>query len=973
MSRRIPQRITCLMFAVAAMHGGQAAGQDDGLAFYEAQVKPILQEHCLKCHGGGKAKGGLDLSWRTGVLKGGDQGTAVDLEAPGKSLLLDMLSYRDEDHEMPPSGKLDAVQIAVLADWVARGLPMPDTPPANAPAAEHKSPYNNTVNDETRNWWSYRPVVRPAVPAVADVAWSENPIDAFIFARLADAGLSPAPEASREVLIRRVTFDLTGLPPTPQEVDAFVADTAPDAYEKLVDRLLASPHHGEKWGRAWLDVVRYAETNGYERDNPKPFIWRYRDYVVNALNKDKPYDRFIREQIAGDELPDGGSEGVIATGYYRLGLWDDEPVDKLQGRYDVLDGVVATTGEAFLGMTMGCARCHDHKIDPLPQKDYYKLLAFFDNVTNMHTTDITRQIVDEADAQAYAQAVDKRAQEIAQADRRVRTLEEMFLAGLRKADPAALPEYHPSDMSGMQYRFYRDTWDKLPDFDNTKAETTGTLTNNFFDLGERTRNEAFGFVFEASLHVAAEGEYTFYLDCDDGARLSIDGKTLLDHDGVHTLGAEKEARLVLTEGVYPIRLDYFQRSAELGLKVAWSGPNFSRRPLSNDRPGIDIAKLIEERGASAVHGLFPDWYRQAVDTAAKLRKEDIPGAKYAACVKEFGNTAPKTFVHFRGNPNVPGDEVQPGFPEVLGVPDPALPAPPTDAQTTLRRTVLANWIASQENPLTARVMMNRVWQGHFGRGLVRTPNDFGQAGIKPTHPELLDWLAADFMEGGWTLKRVHKMIVMSRAYRMSSQFSETAYTKDPANDFFWRFDMRRLTAEEVRDAILALNGSINLAMGGESVYPPMPKEVLETSSQPDKAWKSSPPEQFTRRSLYIHLKRSLRVPLLTDFDQADTDSSCPVRFVTTQPLQALNLMNSQFVDEEAHKFADRLEREQPDESGRVRLAFHLATGHNPTDEEVNTGLEFMAEMKHKHGLDARKALDRFALLVMNLNEFVYLD
>jgi mono/diheme cytochrome c family protein len=840
MIRSIHKRVFQLIFALLALHAGRAVAQDEGLAFYEAQVKPILQEHCLKCHGGGKTKGGLDLSWRTGVLKGGDQGAAVELEAPGKSLLLDMLSYRDEDHEMPPTGKLDAAQIAVLADWVTRELPMPDTPPAMAPAAEHKSPYNNTVNDETRNWWSYKPVVRPAAPAVSDPTWSENPIDTFVYARLAGAGLSPAPEARREALIRRVTYDLTGLPPTPQEVDAFLADAAPDAYEKLVDRLLASPHHGEKWGRAWLDVVRYAETNGYERDNPKPYIWRYRDYVVNALNKDKPYDRFIREQIAGDELPDGGSEGIVATGYYRLGLWDDEPVDKLQGRYDVLDGVVATTGEAFLGMTMGCARCHDHKIDPLPQKDYYKLLAFFDNVTNMHTTDITRQIVEEADAKAYAEAADKRAQEIAQADRRVRTLEEMFLAGLRKADPVALPEFHPSDMSGMQYRFYRDTWDKLPDFDNTKAETTGTLPNNFFDLGERTRNEAFGFVFEASLHVPVEGEYTFYLDSDDGARLSIDGKPVLEYDGVHTVGAEKEARVPLTEGVYAIRLDYFQRAAELGLKVSWSGPLFTRRALSNDRPGVDLPKLIEERGASAVHGLFPEWYRQAVDIAAKLRKDEIPGAKYAACIKELGNTPPKTFVHFRGNPNVPGDEVQPGFPEVLGVPDPKLPTPQADAQTTLRRSVLADWIASPTNPLTARVMMNRVWQGHFGRGLVRTPNDFGQAGNKPTHPELLDWLSAEFVEGGWTLKRMHKMLVLSRAYRMSSQFNEQAYAKDPANDLFWRFDMRRLTAEEVRDSVLALNGSINMAMGGDSVYPPMPKEVLETSSQPDKAWKSSP-------------------------------------------------------------------------------------------------------------------------------------
>lgn len=971
MTRSVFQ-ILCLAGIAAVAIPPLARAQDDGLAFYTAQVAPLLKEHCLKCHGGGKAKGGLDLGTRANVLKGGDQGPAVDLAAPGKSLLLDMLSHRDEHHEMPPTGKLDDAQIAIFADWVARGLPMVDASAGSAPV-EHKSPYNNTVSDETRNWWAYKRVARPAVPQAAYPAWNANPIDAFIYDKLAAAGLTPAPELGRAALIRRVTFDLTGLPPTPQDVDAFVADNDPAAYEKLVDRLLVSPHYGEKWGRFWLDVVRYAETNGYERDNPKPYIWRYRDYVVAALNNDKPYDRFVREQIAGDELPGAGSEGIVATGYYRLGLWDDEPVDKLQGRYDTLDGVVSTTGEAFLGTTFGCCRCHEHKIDPLPQKDYYKLLAFFDNVTNMHTTDITRSILEGDELKAFAERQDERAAEIATADHEVRGLEQVFVDAYRAAEPNALPGVAPSDMSGMRYRFYRDTWDKLPDFDSMKAESTGTLEKNFFDLGERSRNEAFGFVFEASLHVPADGDYTFFLDSDDGARISLDGKPVLDYDGVHFTGREQSAHAQLTAGDHPIRLDYFQRVEKLDLKVAWSGPGFERRALSNDRPMVDLPKLIAERGKGLLGDHFAFKYQQAVDKASKLRTMEIPGGKYAACVAEYGSTAPETHVHFRGNPNSPGDLVQPGFPEVLGFPEPALPTPPAGAPTTQRRTVLADWIASPQNPLTARVMINRVWQGHFGRGLVRTPNDFGQAGIKPTHPELLDWLAAEFVEGGWTLKRMHKLILLSRTYRMSSQFSEAAYAKDPANDLFWRVDMRRLTAEEVRDSILAVNGSINLQVGGESVYPPMPQEVLETSSHPKDVWKSSPPEQYTRRSLYIHLKRSLRVPLLTDFDQADTDTSCPVRFVTTQPLQALNMMNSAFIDEEAHTFAERLAREAADVPARVRLAFNLATGHAPTDAEVDTGLSFIDAMEQKHGLDAQKALDRFALLVLNLNEFVYLD
>lgn len=960
--------------SVAAVPFSAAFAQDEGMAFYQEKVAPLLQEHCLKCHGAeGRVKAGLNLTWRTGLLQGGEQGPAVLLESPEQSLLLDMLSYRDAYHEMPPAGKLDDAAIATFAEWVARGLPMPDEPPANAGEDQHASPYNNTINDASRAWWSYKPVVRPMVPVVPDAEWNGNPIDAFIYNGLHDAGLSPAPEASRQTLIRRLSFDLTGLPPSPAEVDAFVNDPDPDAYEKLVERLLASPHYGEKWGRHWLDIVRYAETNGYERDSPKPHIWRYRDYVIDAFNKDKPYDRFIKEQLAGDELPDGGVEGIIATGYYRLGIWDDEPVDKLQGRYDVLDGVVATTSEALLGTTMACARCHDHKIDPLPQTDYFRMLAFFDNVTNMHTTDITRSILEGEEAAAFARAVDEQAAKIARQDRRVRHAEQEFLNALRAVDPDAVPGVHASDMSGMRYRFYRDTWDMLPVFDAIKHETEGELPHNFFDLGERTRNESFGFVFEAQLHVPADGEYIFHLDANDGARLILDGNWIINYDGVNNLGREQESRVTLRAGVHPIRLEYFQRVGELGLRVAWTGPGFERRALSLNRPRVDVPKLIATRGDAIMGDGFAARYVKLTEFAAALRAREVPGGKYAACVKEYGPTPPKTYVHFRGNPNVPGDEVQPGFPEVLGLPDPALSAAPPDASSSLRRTVLANWIASPENPLTARVMVNRIWQHHFGKGIVRTPNDFGQAGAMPSHPELLDWLASEFVDGGWSIKRMHRMILMSRAYRMSTAFNAEYYAKDPANEKLWRFDMRRLTAEELRDAILAVNGSINLDMGGPSVYPPMPREVLETSSTPDKVWSKSSPEQETRRSIYIHVKRSLLTPLLTDFDLADTDNSCPVRFSTTQPLQALNLMNSEFVNRQAEVFAERLRREATDENERIRLAWKLATGREPGEENIARSRALMAELQTRHGLSPEKALDRLGLVLLNLNEFVYLD
>ncbi|MFM1920515.1 MAG: hypothetical protein RLZZ303_2149 [Candidatus Hydrogenedentota bacterium] len=950
-----------------------AAADSDGMAFYEAKVAPIFQEHCAKCHGDGRVRAGLNLMWRTGLLEGGDKGPAIDLAAPEQSLLLDMLSYRDEDHEMPPEGKLPDEQIAVIREWVMLGAPMPDVKPEGVAEEEHASPYKTEVNDETRNWWSYRRVTPPMVPVVADAAWNAHPIDAFIFDRLAIAGLSPAPEASRQTLIRRATYDLTGLPPTPAEVDAFVTDPDPLAYEKLIDRLLASPHYGEKWGRHWLDVVRYAETNGYERDNPKPHIWRYRDYVINAFNSDKPYDRFLMEQLAGDELPGAGAEGITATGYYRLGLWDDEPVDKLQGRYDVLDNVVATTTEAMLATTMGCARCHDHKIDPMPQKDYYRFLSFFDNVTDMHTTDITRSILEGEEAAQFAEAIDAKNARIARQDRRVRDLEDTFLAALRERHPDTGIAAQTSDMSGMRYRFYRDTWDTLPEFDTLRHENEGTLNENFFDLGERTRNEAFGFVFEATLHVPEDAEYVFHLDANDGARLIIDGEWVINYDGVNNLGREQETRKTLAAGSHPVRLEYFQRVGEMGLKVAWSGPGFERRSLSTPKATFDFPREIAERGDELVAPGFAADYVAARKRAETLRKREVRGGKYAAAVRESGTEPRQTFVHFRGNPNVPGDAVSPGFPEVLGFPDPGPATPPPSGDSTGLRTQLAAWIASPENPLTARVMVNRIWQHHFGRGIVRSSSDFGQAGNLPTHPELLDWLAVEFVGSGWSMKHMHRAIMLSRVYRISSHVNAESYARDPANDLFWRFDMRRLTAEEIRDSILAVNGSINLQLGGESVFPPLPRAVLETSSTPDTAWKSSPPEQHTRRSIYIHVKRSLLTPLLTDFDLADTDTSCPVRFATTQPLQALNMLNSEFVNQQAEVFAARLKREAQDEHGRVRLALNLATGRPPADDELNQALGFMDEMKNGFGLNEDAALNRLALLMLNLNEFVYLD
>jgi hypothetical protein len=833
----MPTRTTFRRFlaaaALAAFVGGAGRAADGAL--YEAEVRPILEQHCLKCHGGEpKIKGGLRLTSRADVLTGGDTGPAVTLDKPADSLLLKAVNYAD-GLEMPPKGKLPQKDIDTLTRWVAAGLPWS---PAAAPAAVSKAPAHEkrggVVTPAARRYWAYQPIKRPAPPEIRNPkSQISNPIDAFVVAKLNEKGLVPAAPADPVALVRRAYYDLTGLPPTPEQADAFVRDPSPRAYELLIDTLLDSPHYGEKWGRHWLDLVRYAETNGYERDTPKPHAWRFRDYVIQSFNTDKPFDRFLKEQLAGDELDRDDPDCVIATGYYRLGLWDDEPADPLQARFDELDDFVATTAQVFLGMSMNCARCHEHKIDPIPHADYYRFLAFF----------------------------------------------------------ADVPRY------GM-----------------TKSFSSRTSLTDITPKARRAKYEA-----ERERRLGRIEELTAAM-------------TALEDAAIKKLPAED------------------QRAAE--------GP---------DRPLV-VAKLPRFFTREQLND-----YRRHKNEIDRLKRQPQPG-ELALSVNNCPTAPPPTHVLVRGNPHSPGAEVAPGFPQVLGVPDPVIPAPGPDAKSSGRRTVLADWIAAPDNPLTARVLANRIWQHHFGRGIVPTPNDFGQFGEKPTHPELLDWLAGELVEGGWRLKRLHKLIMTSATYRMSSAGDPKALAADPANTLFWRFPMRRLTAEEVRDSALAVSGQLNLKAGGPSVYPPIPKEVLHGQSMPGQGWGSSPPAEANRRSVYVHVKRSLLVPVLAVHDQADTDSTCPVRYTTTVPTQALGMLNGDFTREQAAALADRLKREaHGDVAAQVRRAIRLTTARVPGDEEVRRDVAFVREMEEKQGMSADEALKCYCLLALNANEFVYLD
>lgn len=802
-------------------------------SFFDKQVKPILTAKCVVCHSGPGANGGLTLTSRGAVLRGGNSGPAVDLAHPESSLLLRAIHYQG-NVKMPPTGPLPPAEIETLTRWVSEGLLWNTAGGAEKPLPVKKGP--PPVNAETMRFWSFRPVKRPAIPAIHDRSWVKTPIDAFVLAKLEKAGLHPAPPASKTTLLRRAYYDLTGLPPTPAEVRAFLADRRPDAYEKTIDRLLASPHYGEKWARHWLDLVRYAETNSFERDDPKPFAWRYRDYVIQSFNADKPYDTFIREQLAGDELPKVTHEMLIATGFYRLGAWDDEPADPLQARYDELDDVVATTGQVFLGLTVNCARCHDHKLDPIPQKDYYRMVAFFQGITR-------------------------------------------YGGGGKSVEENSLRPLVPDE-----------------EVRKNRAATAA------YDNALRIHNNCLG-VIEA-----------------------IASKDFSDVDKEEFKSEQNQVPLI------------------------------ARR----------VPKLLSPE-------LFQEYIRLRAERKSLLDAPP-PLLQQALCVTEQGPYPDKTFVLLRGNPHVPGVEVQPAFLSVLAPPPPAITTRPASARSSGRRLALANWIAQSQNKLTARVMVNRMWQHHFGRGIVRSPSNFGFLGTPPTHPELLDWLASEFVRDGWRLKALHKIILLSNTYCMSSQATPKALAKDPENDLLWRFDMRRLDAEEIRDSILAVNGALRPKMYGPSIYPTIPKEVLAGQSRPGYGWNTSPLEEQNRRSIYVHIKRSLAVPLLASFDAADTDFSCPVRFATTQPTQALGMLNSAFVNAQAKQFADYLYKNAgTDRTGQIRFGLWRVLQREPTAHEVARGVRFLTTATLKYGYSPQQALRLYCVILLNLNEFIYLD
>ena len=976
----------CLVMGLS----GLAAQLSDAakVEFFDSKVFPVLKENCFKCHGAReKLKGNLRLTNRAGLLEGGDSGAAIHLLKPEKSLMLTMISWKDEDHEMPPKEKLPDEQIALLTEWVKLGAPFNPAKEIHGNGLAVDKLPTNEINERTTSAWAFKAAEPVVAPKVDDAAWKASGIDAFVYSRLREAGLKPNSPASRGVLIRRAYYDLIGLSPTDVEVRAFIDDKSPDAFEKVIDRLLASDRYGEKWGRHWLDLVRFAETNGYERDSRKDLIWKYRDYVIRAFNQDKPYNRFIMEQLAGDELPDRDADSITATGFYRLGIWDDEPADRELARYNYLDDILRTTGETFLGMTIGCARCHDHKIDPISQKDYYSMLSFFSDISPHGKGNRNHvPISDPDDKAAHERAVtDKQARE-ASLRARLTPLEEEFIAGLAKRRPEL-------KLSTGLAKGKKDAW-VVPDANRGKGirwEFTYTQPpDNWFEIAFddskwRKGRSGFGSPGTPGSKVRTPwhssdiwlrrdfrfdtipGKLTLKIHHDEDAEVYLNGKQIKTFKGFlkqyTEIDVTNECLDVLQTGRNTLAIHCKQTG----------GGQYIDAGLLVDQSTTPVPVLAAKYGGEILGEAKLAQYSKLRDELAKVQSTKLTlKTEYAMAVAEDARR--KMWILRRGLPVLKGEEVGPAFPSILADSPVLVPDDYPVGKASGKRRVLAEWLSSGSNPMTARVMANRLWQHHFGRGIVRSSNNFGFIGEKPTHPDLLNWLANELVAGGWKLKRVHKLIMMSNTYRMSSSGSEIALARDPNNDLMWRHDMRRLSAEEIRDSILNVTGQLNLKMGGPSIYTEVPRDVLATASRPGAAWGKSSEEDRNRRSVYIFVKRSLNEPFLSAFDWADTDNTCDVRFVTTVPTQTLTLLNSKFLNDSAESLANRLVKATPgDARAQVTAALQLTTNRKPTAREVDDGLELIQSLKAKTELDGNLAMQRFCLLALNLNEFLYLD
>ena len=799
------------------------------------QAAAVLKSNCLACHGSAMKMSGLDLRSTESVLKGGERGAAAVAGKAGDSRLMKLVRG-EESPAMPPGKKLTASEIEILEKWINEGAKLPDLTKGDddAKAALAKME-ERPITAEERSWWAFVKPARQAIPQTATGGWAKNPIDSFLIAKMESQGLKPMPEANRRILIRRAYLDLIGLPPTPTEVEQFVNDASEKAWENLVERLLAMPQYGERWARHWLDVARYSDSGGYEYDRERTNSFRYRDWVVNALNKDMPYDEFVKQQIAGDEIHPGNNDALIATGFLRLGTENNKKDE--QTRLDELDDVIATTVNSFLGMTIQCARCHNHKFDPIAQKDYYRVQAVFWPMKAEEPAIVSKQELERWNS--VTETIDNEQRPI---KAELAKLEKKYRDMLKAEQVAKLPEYVKIAM-------------------NTPAE-------------KRTEGQKLN---------AIQVEKTFNVEPEQ-----------------------------LTAAMTP----------------------------------EDQNKQKELKGR-----------------IAEINKRRPAELATAMAVKETDRKAPDSHFLHRGSSGSKGSVMKPGVLSAAYKGEWNFPEPPADAKSSWRRKGFAEWVASTENPLTARVMVNRIWANHFGEGIVRTPSNFGKTGEEPSHPELLDWLASEFTRQGWSIKTMHRLM-NSAAYRMEAMDSEENRKIDPENRSFWRMPRRRLEAEAVRDQIMMVAGTLDLTMGGQGVYPFIDPALFQSSSKRGWAGKPDNDPSTWRRSIYVFSKRTIPLPMLDVFDKPDSMTSCSRRNRSTIAPQALIMMNNAAIGMNAKYFAQRLQSLTPNTNEQVKTAYQLALSRPPTAAEIHQATEFIRSSTY--------GLNDFCQALFNINEFVYI-
>ena len=859
-------RRVCFVLAWGLAAGALGAG-DTPVPF--SDVRAVFEGSCWKCHGGAVQLSKLDLRTRESALKGGQRGAAI---VPGKAeeSRLYRLVAGLEKPAMPMDGTLTADQVSLIKLWIEQGArwdASPDAGPA-VPTAQLVVE-DMPLPPDARKYWAFQKPVRSEVPEVGRPL--PNPIDRFLEKVRAEKGLKPAPRADRITLLRRAYMDLIGLPPTPAQTAEYLADRSPHAWENLIDKLLDSPHYGERWGRHWLDVARYADSNGFEHDYDRPNAWRYRDYVIQAFNQDKPYNVMLAEQIAGDELDRVTDDSMIATGFLRsyakVGYREK---DNPQFRYEYLDDMIGTIGRGVLGLTVNCARCHNHKFDPIAQKDYYKMEAtLFGYVETDYPLAPKEQV--EAHARKNAELDAK----IAPLRQKIRELEEPYRAKLAE-----------------------EKYKKYP------ANVQRAIA---IPEAQRTPGEA-----------------------------------LL------------AGQVIRTTSVSSDEIDRVMAPAELEQKKAL---NQQIRELQSERPKpLPMAAIVTDGD----YRFTPDGLGDEPAPGKGVKHDAVEGSFLFQGPGRY--EPPPSYFLIRGDIESRGSLMKPGFVDVITYGNPPTEIPPANGRTSGRRRALAEWLGSQENPLTARVIVNRIWSHHFGQGIVATLDNFGKMGAAPTHPELLDWMAVEFMSRGWSIKQMHRLMMTSEAYQMASQFTDPAdEARDPENNSLWRFRIQRVDAEIVRDAMMAASGTLDLSVGGPPVFPHLAKEI--TGSMTEGIWKKEEDgPQVWRRSVYVYRKRGLPLPMFEVFDLPDQNISCGRRNVSTVPTQALMLLNDEFVLRQAKLFADRVKEAAGDDPAKqADLAYRIALARPPRAEEAALAADFLK----------KRSLADFTHVILNLNEFLY--